>query len=139
MESIKTELNLTTGKRQELERRLQHAQEEKESITSSLEEASDRIHMLERHAREQETKLEVSSERKRDVITSIPFSLNLNESEIVILKLLEITFCRFQRTNCAITQVLSNLSLLLSFTVEIVLLKFEIYKDINHHMFRPYL
>lgn len=70
MESIKTELNLTTGKRQELERRLQHAQEEKESLTSSLEEASDRIHMLERHAREQETKLEVSSERKRDVITS---------------------------------------------------------------------
>lgn len=66
MESIKTELNLTTGKRQELERRLQHAQEEKESLTSSLEEASDRIHMLERHAREQETKLEVSSERERE-------------------------------------------------------------------------
>jgi len=58
-----TELNLTTGKRQELERRLQQAQEEKESLTSSLEESSDRIHMLERHAREQETKLEVSQQQ----------------------------------------------------------------------------
>lgn len=67
LESIKTELNLTTGKRQELERRLQHAQEEKESLTSSLEEASDRIHMLERHAREQETKLEVSSRNNRNL------------------------------------------------------------------------
>jgi len=63
LESIKTELNLTTGKRQELERRLQQAQEEKESLTSSLEESSDRIHMLERHAREQETKLEVSQQQ----------------------------------------------------------------------------
>lgn len=91
MESIKTELNLTTGKRQELERRLQHAQEEKESLTSSLEEASDRIHMLERHAREQETKLEVSSEREegtRNAMLSRPaFSLKLNESEIMICKL----------------------------------------------------
>lgn len=119
MESIKTELNLTTGKRQELERRLQHAQEEKESLTSSLEEASDRIHMLERHAREQETKLEVSSERKRDVITS-PMQSKFKRKR-------KITFCRFQRTNCAITQVLSNLSLRLSFTASDSVLKFEIY------------
>ncbi|XP_017068252.1 bicaudal D-related protein homolog isoform X1 [Drosophila eugracilis] len=75
LESIKTELNLTTGKRQELERRLQHAQEEKESLTSSLEESSDRIHMLERHAREQETKLETTlqalerSQRENNVLS----------------------------------------------------------------------
>ncbi|BFF96993.1 bicaudal D-related protein homolog [Drosophila madeirensis] len=75
LESIKTELNLTTGKRQELERRLQHAQDEKESLTSSLEEASDRIHMLERHAREQETKLETTlqalerSQRENNVLS----------------------------------------------------------------------
>ncbi|KAH8261578.1 hypothetical protein KR044_011878 [Drosophila immigrans] len=75
LESIKTELNLTTGKRQELERRLQHAQEEKESLTSSLDEASDRIHMLERHAREQETKLETTlqalerSQRENNVLS----------------------------------------------------------------------
>lgn len=85
---MKTELNLTTGKRQELERRLQHAQEEKESLTSSLEEASDRIHMLERHAREQETKLEVSSEREEGTTNAMlsrpAFSLKLNESEIMI-------------------------------------------------------
>ncbi|XP_043648421.1 bicaudal D-related protein homolog isoform X2 [Drosophila teissieri] len=75
LESIKTELNLTTGKRQELERRLQLAQEEKESLTSSLEESSDRIHMLERHAREQETKLETTlqalerSQRENNVLS----------------------------------------------------------------------
>jgi len=61
LESIKSELNLTTEKRHDLERRLQHAQEEKDNLTLALEEASDRIHMLERHAREQDTKLEVSS------------------------------------------------------------------------------
>ena len=60
LESIKTELSLTTEKRHELEKRLQMVQEEKENLSSALEEASDRIHMLERHAREQETKLEVS-------------------------------------------------------------------------------
>ncbi|ALC44486.1 CG32137 [Drosophila busckii] len=75
LESIKTELNLTTGKRQELERRLQHAQQEKETLTSSLDEASDRIHMLERHAREQETKLETTlqalerSQRENNVLS----------------------------------------------------------------------
>lgn len=59
LESIKCELNLTTEKRHELEKRLQLMREEKENLGSALEEASDRIHMLERHAREQETKLEV--------------------------------------------------------------------------------
>ncbi|KAI9587246.1 hypothetical protein GQX74_003093 [Glossina fuscipes] len=60
LESIKCELNLTTEKRHELEKRLQLMQDEKENLGSALEEASDRIHMLERHAREQETKLETT-------------------------------------------------------------------------------
>uniref|UniRef100_A0A1A9Z1R1 Uncharacterized protein n=1 Tax=Glossina pallidipes TaxID=7398 RepID=A0A1A9Z1R1_GLOPL len=60
LESIKCELNLTTEKRHELEKRLQLMREEKENLGSALEEASDRIHMLERHAREQETKLETT-------------------------------------------------------------------------------
>lgn len=59
LESIKTELSLTTDKRADLEKRLMHVQEEKESLTAALDEASDRIHMLERHAREQDTKFEV--------------------------------------------------------------------------------
>lgn len=75
LESIKSELNLTTEKRMDLEKRLQYVQEEKESLTSALEEASDRIHMLERHAREQETKLETTlqalerSQRENNVLT----------------------------------------------------------------------
>ncbi|XP_073836985.1 bicaudal D-related protein homolog isoform X2 [Musca autumnalis] len=60
LESIKTELNLTTEKRHELEKRLQAVQEEKQNLAAALEESSDRIHMLERHAREQETKLETT-------------------------------------------------------------------------------
>lgn len=60
LESIKCELNLTTEKRHDLEKRLQLVREEKENLGSALEEASDRIHMLERHAREQETKLETT-------------------------------------------------------------------------------
>jgi len=88
LESIKTELNLTTGKRQELERRLQIAQEEKESLTSSLEESSDRIHMLERHAREQETKLEVSQlefeKEKLDGVGKSEFALSRRVNGIVI-------------------------------------------------------
>lgn len=88
LESIKTELNLTTGKRQELERRLQIAQEEKESLTSSLEESSDRIHMLERHAREQETKLEVSQlefgKENVDGVRKSEFALSRRVNGIVI-------------------------------------------------------
>lgn len=88
LESIKTELNLTTGKRQELERRLQIAQEEKESLTSSLEESSDRIHMLERHAREQETKLEVCQlefgKEKLDGVGKSEFALSRRVNGIVI-------------------------------------------------------
>ncbi|XP_075160401.1 bicaudal D-related protein homolog isoform X2 [Haematobia irritans] len=60
LESIKTELNLTTEKRHELEKRLHAVEEEKQNLSAALEESSDRIHMLERHAREQETKLETT-------------------------------------------------------------------------------
>lgn len=56
LEAIKDELRVVTEKRIELEKRLQNAQHEKDSLAAALEEASDRIHMLERHAREQETK-----------------------------------------------------------------------------------
>lgn len=46
-------------KKSEIEKRLQKSLRERDTLTAALEEASDRIHTLERHAREQETKLQV--------------------------------------------------------------------------------
>lgn len=60
LESLKDELALITKAKSELEKRLQTSVIEKETIFSSLEEALDRIHTLERHVREQDTKLEVN-------------------------------------------------------------------------------
>ncbi|XP_056636375.1 bicaudal D-related protein homolog isoform X2 [Diorhabda carinulata] len=51
---LRDELELTVEKNQELERRLHMAAAERDSIALALEEASDRILMLERHAREQD-------------------------------------------------------------------------------------
>lgn len=59
LESLKDELQLVAEKKTELERRLQLSVRERDSLNAALEEASDRIHSLERHAREQETKLQV--------------------------------------------------------------------------------
>lgn len=59
METLKDELQLVAEKKLELERRLTQSMRERDSLNAALEEASDRIHSLERHAREQETKLQV--------------------------------------------------------------------------------
>ncbi|XP_031631852.1 bicaudal D-related protein homolog isoform X2 [Contarinia nasturtii] len=62
LESLKDELNIITKAKNELEKRLQTTVIEKETIFSSLEEALDRIHTLERHAREQESKLKSTTQ-----------------------------------------------------------------------------
>ena len=59
LEALKDELQMAAEKRAELERRLQVSVRERNTLNAALEEASDRIHSLERHAREQETKLQV--------------------------------------------------------------------------------
>lgn len=63
MESLKDELRTVGEKKIELEKRLQNSIRERDSLTAALEEASDRIHSLERHAREQETRLQVIFEK----------------------------------------------------------------------------
>lgn len=65
LESLKDELSIITKAKNELEKRLQTTVIERETIFSSLEEALDRIHTLERHSREQESKLQVNSELQR--------------------------------------------------------------------------
>lgn len=60
VDSLRDEVNLLGEKNQELERRLTAATAERDSLTSALEEATDRIMGLERHAREQEMRLQHS-------------------------------------------------------------------------------
>ncbi|XP_059615832.1 bicaudal D-related protein homolog [Phlebotomus argentipes] len=60
LESLKDELRLVAEKKSELEKRLQACVRERDALNAALEEASDRIHSLERHAREQETKLQTT-------------------------------------------------------------------------------
>lgn len=54
VESLRDELVLVTENKCEMERRLQTAAAERDDLASALEEASDRILLLERHVREQE-------------------------------------------------------------------------------------
>lgn len=63
LESLKDELNITTKAKNELEKRFQTTVIEKDTIFSSLEEALDRIHSLERHVRDQESKLMVKNSK----------------------------------------------------------------------------
>lgn len=58
LESLKDELHITAKARNELEKRFQTNVIEKDTIFASLEEALDRIHTLERHIREQDSKLQ---------------------------------------------------------------------------------
>ncbi|KAF7281311.1 hypothetical protein GWI33_004871 [Rhynchophorus ferrugineus] len=60
VDSLKDELGLVSEKNKELEKRLRGAAEERDNLASALEEASDRILMLERHAREQDMRYQQS-------------------------------------------------------------------------------
>lgn len=60
MDGLRDELELVTEKNRELERRLQIAAMERDSMASTLEEASDRILLLERHSREQDLRYQQS-------------------------------------------------------------------------------
>ncbi|KAG5876660.1 hypothetical protein JTB14_029392 [Gonioctena quinquepunctata] len=57
---LRDELDFTTEKNKELERRLHMAAAERDSIASALEEASERILLLERHTREQDMRYQQS-------------------------------------------------------------------------------
>lgn len=60
VDSLRDELDLVTEKNRELERRLHLAAAERDSLANALEEASDRILLLERHAREQDLRYQHS-------------------------------------------------------------------------------
>ncbi|XP_025837661.1 bicaudal D-related protein homolog [Agrilus planipennis] len=60
VDGLRDELELVLEKKNELERRLQNAAADRDSLASALEEASDRILLLERHAREQDVRYQQS-------------------------------------------------------------------------------
>lgn len=60
VDSLRDELDLVSEKKNELERRLLLAASERDNLATALEEASDRILLLERHAREQDIRYQQS-------------------------------------------------------------------------------
>ncbi|XP_060534191.1 bicaudal D-related protein homolog isoform X2 [Cylas formicarius] len=60
VDGLKDELELVAEKNKELERRLHAVAEERDHLASTLEEASDRILLMERHAREQDMRYQQS-------------------------------------------------------------------------------
>ncbi|XP_058455218.1 bicaudal D-related protein homolog isoform X2 [Malaya genurostris] len=60
LESLKNELRLILEKKNELENRLHMSSNEKENLTMALNEASERIHILERSTKEQDTKYQMT-------------------------------------------------------------------------------
>lgn len=57
---LRDELDMISEKNRELERRLQMVSNERDSLANALEEASERVLLLERHAREQDMRYQHS-------------------------------------------------------------------------------
>lgn len=55
LESLREEINLLMGRKMELERRIELLQGEREGLSSTLDESADRIIMLEKQTREQDS------------------------------------------------------------------------------------
>uniref|UniRef100_A0A8D9EH15 Bicaudal D-related protein homolog n=1 Tax=Cacopsylla melanoneura TaxID=428564 RepID=A0A8D9EH15_9HEMI len=74
LEVLREEMQFLSEKKSELERRVQQISSEREQLVATLEEASDRVMMLERHSREQEVQVRVS-QRELDELKSVNSSL----------------------------------------------------------------
>ncbi|KAL0273109.1 UNVERIFIED_CONTAM: hypothetical protein PYX00_005863 [Menopon gallinae] len=61
LEILRDEIQMLSERKQELERRLQSVIEERDNLTLSLEESMERIHVLERHTREQDIQIRSTS------------------------------------------------------------------------------
>ncbi|KAI5704677.1 hypothetical protein M8J75_007825 [Diaphorina citri] len=67
LEVLRDEMQFLSEKKSELERRVQQISSEKEQLIATLEEATDRVMMLERHTREQEIQVRVSQRELEDL------------------------------------------------------------------------
>lgn len=82
METLREELQLVVDKKSELERRLQTALNDRETMASQLEESNDRIMLLERHVREQVLSLANTFIFVCDQSPGVELSLFLTGNEI---------------------------------------------------------
>lgn len=87
--TIGQQIQMLSERKQELERRLQSVIEERDNLTLSLEESMERIHVLERHTREQDIqirylntyKVHLASEPQRAVLPAKAIPKNWNGVE----------------------------------------------------------
>ncbi|KAK9892334.1 hypothetical protein WA026_019789 [Henosepilachna vigintioctopunctata] len=79
---LRDELDLLSEKNRELERRLLMASAERDSLANALEEASDRILLLEKHAREQDLRYQQSLKEYNLPQEQISLEERLNEMDI---------------------------------------------------------
>ncbi|XP_066256650.1 bicaudal D-related protein homolog isoform X2 [Euwallacea similis] len=82
VDGLRDELELVAEKNKELERRLRSAAEERDNLASALEEASDRILLLERHAREQDMRYQQSLKEYTLPQEKLSIEERLNEMDI---------------------------------------------------------
>ncbi|XP_066149074.1 bicaudal D-related protein homolog isoform X2 [Euwallacea fornicatus] len=82
VDGLRDELELVAEKNKELERRLRSAAEERDNLASALEEASDRILLLERHAREQDIRYQQSLKEYTLPQEKLSIEERLNEMDI---------------------------------------------------------
>ncbi|KAJ8911270.1 hypothetical protein NQ315_015273 [Exocentrus adspersus] len=82
VDGLRDELELATEKNKELERRLHAAAAERDSLASALEEASDRILLLERHARDQDMRYQQSVKEYSLPQERVTIEERLNEMDI---------------------------------------------------------
>lgn len=99
VDGLRDELVLVSEKNVELERRLQMAAAERDNLATALEEASDRILLLERHAREQDMRYQQSIKEyslpQEKLLASIDDKLNGKLSLTLTTTLLPFFFCFF--------------------------------------------
>ncbi|XP_060534192.1 bicaudal D-related protein homolog isoform X3 [Cylas formicarius] len=82
VDGLKDELELVAEKNKELERRLHAVAEERDHLASTLEEASDRILLMERHAREQDMRYQQSLKEYSLPQEKLSIEERLNEMDI---------------------------------------------------------
>lgn len=103
LDTLKDELNMITKTKNEIEKRLQTTVIERETIFASLEEALDRIHTLERHVRELETKLQNTTNHLDRVQQE---NSTLNERLVSVHR----CFCQFHTQSNSINRIYGFLS-----------------------------
>lgn len=75
LDSLREEINIMMGRKMELERRIELLQGEREGLSSTLDESADRIIMLEKQAREQDSIIR-ANEKAMDELHSTNFALS---------------------------------------------------------------